>query len=85
MSVMNLPLSYKVDLQKSLRSLEVKEAELRESKASLREKEAELKVRCHVIHSRLPLSCNRIEKWQRLVPRLPFEGKGGAWECGTMF
>ena len=34
----------KVDLQKSLRSLEEKEKELRMSRASLREKEAELQV-----------------------------------------
>ena len=33
-----------VDLQKSLRTLESKESELRRSKASLREKEAQLEV-----------------------------------------
>ena len=41
----SLPSSLQVDLQRSLRSLEKKEKELRMSRASLREKEAELQVR----------------------------------------
>ena len=53
---------HQVDLQKSLRTLESKESELRRSKASLREKEAQLEVSDWQRYLSRPLqSCVSIE------------------------